>query len=168
MEGKFVRNCPSCGKEIYHATEAYCKYRDKQKILCKSCACRNPDRLKKMSEMNSGIRNPFYGKRHTDASRKKLVDNHGGGRPWTDDDKEKMSKAMSGGMNPMFGRSLYSVWTAKYGKEEADKKLACLKSNHSVASSGERNPMYGKPAPQGSGNGWSGWYKGWYLEVSRS
>jgi len=23
--------------------------------------------------------------------------------------------------------------------------------------------MYGKPAPIGSGNGWSGWYKGWYF-----
>ena len=23
--------------------------------------------------------------------------------------------------------------------------------------------MYGKPSPQGSGNGWSGWYKGWYF-----
>lgn len=29
--------------------------------------------------------------------------------------------------------------------------------------SGEGNPMYGKPAPIGSGNGWSGWYKGWYF-----
>jgi hypothetical protein len=23
--------------------------------------------------------------------------------------------------------------------------------------------MYGKPSPQGSGNGWSGWYKGKYF-----
>ena len=23
--------------------------------------------------------------------------------------------------------------------------------------------MYGKPSPQGSGNGWSGWYKGWFF-----
>ena len=23
--------------------------------------------------------------------------------------------------------------------------------------------MYGRPSPKGSGNGWSGWYKGWYF-----
>jgi hypothetical protein len=25
------------------------------------------------------------------------------------------------------------------------------------------NPMYGKPAPKGSGIGWKGWYKGWFF-----
>lgn len=30
-------------------------------------------------------------------------------------------------------------------------------------SRGEKNPMYGKPSPQGSGNGWSGWYKGHFF-----
>lgn len=29
--------------------------------------------------------------------------------------------------------------------------------------SGKNNPMYGKPSPSGSGNGWSGWYKGYYF-----
>jgi len=33
----------------------------------------------------------------------------------------------------------------------------------SKATSGKNNPMYGKPSPQGSGNGWSGWYKGWFF-----
>ena len=33
----------------------------------------------------------------------------------------------------------------------------------SNASKGKNNPMYGKPSPQGSGNGWSGWYKGIYF-----
>lgn len=28
---------------------------------------------------------------------------------------------------------------------------------------GEKNGMYGKPSPQGSGNGWSGWYNGLYF-----
>lgn len=27
--------------------------------------------------------------------------------------------------------------------------------------------MYGKSTPQGSGNGWSGWYKGWYFRSLR-
>ena len=27
--------------------------------------------------------------------------------------------------------------------------------------------MYGKPSPRGSGNGWSGWYKGWFFRSLR-
>jgi hypothetical protein len=27
--------------------------------------------------------------------------------------------------------------------------------------------MFGKPSPTGSGNGWSGWYKGWYFRSLR-
>lgn len=27
--------------------------------------------------------------------------------------------------------------------------------------------MYGKPSPQGSGNGWSGWYKNWFFRSLR-
>lgn len=46
-----------------------------------------------------------------------------------------------------------------YGKEKSKK----IKEKISKANSGHNNPMYGKPSPQGSGNGWSGWYKGWYF-----
>jgi len=28
---------------------------------------------------------------------------------------------------------------------------------------GEGNPMFGRPSPQGSGNGWSGWYRGFFF-----
>lgn len=38
-----------------------------------------------------------------------------------------------------------------------------LKINKSKSNPGEKNGMYGKPSPQGSGNGWSGWYKGIYF-----
>ena len=34
--------------------------------------------------------------------------------------KQKMSKAKKGENNPMYGKSLYSVWLTLYGKEEAD------------------------------------------------
>ena len=32
-----------------------------------------------------------------------------------------------------------------------------------IICTGKNNPMYGKPSPLGSGNGWSGWYKEWYF-----
>lgn len=53
----------------------------------------------------------------------------------------------------------------KFGKEVADKKA--LESNKKKANSGVRNGMFGKPAPKGSGNGWSGWYGGWFFRSLR-
>jgi hypothetical protein len=36
-----------------------------------------------------------------------------------------------------------------------------------LSKSGANNPMFGKPSPNGSGNGWSGWYKGWFFRSLR-
>lgn len=69
----------------------------------------------------------------------------------------------SGKNNPMYGKTYYDVWVKKYGKEEADKKQELKRKKQSILSKGENNHMYGKPSPQGSGNGWSGWYKGWFF-----
>lgn len=44
--------------------------------------------------------------------------------------------------------------TEKFGCERAQS------INNSKSLPGKLNGMYGKPSPQGSGNGWSGWYKG--------
>jgi hypothetical protein len=74
-----------------------------------------------------------------------------------------MSKLSSGENNSMFGKSIYGIWVKKYGVEIANNKLTELKIKQSKNSSGENNPMFGKPSPIGSGNGWSGWYKGWYF-----
>ncbi len=59
--------------------------------------------------------------------------------------------------------SLYDLWIEKYGKEEADKRQFQMLKKRSIAISGENNPMYSKPSPQGSGNGWSGFYKNIYF-----
>lgn len=69
-----------------------------------------------------------------------------------------MSVAMSGKSNPMYGKNVYQIWVDKYGVEEADRRKAETFAKRSLSLSGSGNPMYGKPAPNGSGNGWSGWY----------
>jgi TnsA-like endonuclease N terminal/NUMOD3 motif len=85
--------------------------------------------------------------------------------------RKNHSTRMSGKNNPNFG-GLYShgfrdrplnikgkTFEEIYGDERATE----YKKKLSRASSGKNNSMYGKPSPQGSGNGWSGWYKGKYF-----
>jgi hypothetical protein len=162
MENGYKRKCPGCGKDIYHSTEAYCKSMERKKTLCKSCGCRNPDRLRRMSEINSGEKNPFFGKRHTDATRIRIA-NRDYSCNSTQVQRDRVSIQVTGSGNPMYGRKVYDVWLEKYGKDEADRRRREKAAKTSKQCSGMGNPMYGKPSPQGSGNGWSGWYKGWYF-----
>lgn len=162
MKNRYKRQCPKCGKDIYHSTEEYCRSREIRQTPCKSCGCRNPARLKKMSEMNTGKNNPFYGKKHTEESLKRI-----GGRDYsvnkTEEFRAKISLTSKGVRNPMYGRSIYDVWVKRHGQEDADRRMSELKKKRSEQMRGSGNNMYGKPSPQGSGNGWSGWYKGWYF-----
>ncbi len=77
--------------------------------------------------------------------------------------KEKMQKSQTGNNNNMYGKSVYNVWLQKYGKEIANQKLEKFKQKISIKTKGKNNPMFGKPSPQGSGNGWSGHYKNIYF-----
>ena len=70
--------------------------------------------------------------------------------------------------NPNFGakysrgfadRPLYGSIEDRYGKEKANE----IKEKASKRMKGSNNHMFGKPSPIGSGNGWSGWYKGYYF-----
>lgn len=52
------------------------------------------------------------------------------------------SEPQKGERNSMYGKSLYSIWLEKYGKEEADKKLIEYKKK--TTKTGEKNSFYGK------------------------
>lgn len=88
--------------------------------------------------------------------------------------KLKMSIANTGENNAMYGnrdpeRLRGFIKHQKYCKGKSFEEIygedkACeMKTKLSIASKGENNPMYGKPSPTGSGNGWSGWYKDEYF-----
>lgn len=86
--------------------------------------------------------------------------------------KEKMSKKSSGENNAMYGRNdqchglkKYNEWCKGKTNEEilGKEKSLAVSRKLSIACAGEKNPMYGKPSPSGSGNGWSGWYKGYHF-----
>lgn len=51
--------------------------------------------------------------------------------------------------------------------EAAAQKVAEWKQKQSKANSGEKNSMYGKPSPNGSGNGWKGHLNGKFFRSLR-
>jgi hypothetical protein len=82
---------------------------------------------------------------------------------------QNQSDKMKGDKNSNYGGTWHSInpGISQKGKTFDEiygiEKAMLIKQKISKKSSGENNPMYGKPSPQGSGNGWSGWYKGWFF-----
>lgn len=152
----YTRTCPKCKKEILHKNKVSWTKSIKDNRLCNKCSKKisaNTIEAKKIRSENSkkliGDKNPFYGKKHSDYTKNKI--------------KKSIGLKSAGENNPMYGKSFYDIWIKKYGKEEADLRLISFKKKISKSSSGKNNPMYGKPSPIGSGNGWSGWYKGYFF-----
>lgn len=150
----YTRNCPECKQEIAYKSKHNCSYAERDNRLCKKCQFK-------------GERNPFFGKTHTEETKKKILANRDFSVYKTDEFRSKMKQLVIDGKTGMTGRSVYSVWVEKYGKEEADKRLEQFKIKTSKNNSGKNNPMYGKPAPNGAGNGWKGWYKSVFFRSLR-
>lgn len=81
--------------------------------------------------------------------------------------KKKLSLRNSGKNNPNWNGIYRGTRIIKKGKtyEEifGDKKADEIKKKLSDNNTGKNNPMYGKPSPKKSGNGWSGYYEGYYF-----
>jgi hypothetical protein len=172
----FYRNCPSCNNVIEYKSKYTHEKGLKSNTECKKCYLKKiitPERKKKMSENmkgdknpmfgKTGEKNPFFGKNHTEETKKKMNSNKDYSVYKTDEFRNKISKTTKGNKNPMYGKNFYQVWVENFGEKIADEKLVQFKLKVSTNSSGNRNPMYGKITPQGSGNGWSGWYNGWFF-----
>ena len=56
--------------------------------------------------------------------------------------------------------NVFNVWKKTLSPKSYHKKMKEYRHKMSVSTSGERNGMYDKPSPTGSGNGWKCWYKG--------
>lgn len=155
-----TRRCPSCQSEINYISKNGFNAAEKNNSKCRDCVF-TEERKKQYSEMFSGENGAFYGKHHTAESKEKLrLANIG--RKHTEESKKKISQ--NSRLNPpMKGKSVYSLWVKRYGKEEADKKIIKLREKQRQNSTGEKNPMYGKPPPNGVGNGYSGWYNGLFF-----
>lgn len=91
-----------------------------------------------------GESNPFFNKKHSEKAKEQIK-------------LANIGKTYSDDINKSKGRP----GKIPYNKGKKLSEATCLKI--SKATKGSNNPMYGKPSPIGSGNGWSGWYKGWYF-----
>jgi hypothetical protein len=182
MENKFFRECPNCKKKLEYSSKKGRNRAEKVGTSCLSCslkeAHKRPEvilgdkrRALERKKRYKGEGNPFFGKKHTKESLRKIkiackkMNKKKHPSYQSEEFKEKSKRC--GKDNGMYGRSIYDVWVEKYGKEEADSKMVETKAKLSKASSGKNNPMYGRPSPKGAGNGWSGWYKGWYFRSLR-
>lgn len=94
---------------------------------------------------------------------------------FTAEKRKYLSDLVSGEKNRNYGTGLWQGRNEKHnqhlkawkGKTNAEihgiEKAAIIGAKLSAKCKGELNPMYGKPAPIGSGSGWSGWYQGKYF-----
>jgi len=154
----FKRSCPLCNKEIFYKHKSTFKTATINNTNCVSC--------NKKGVKNSNYKGKIWlGRKHKESTKEKISKTRIERKDIivTKEFKEKMSIVTSGKNNPMYGKSVYSTWLEKFGKNIADKKLSEFKNKLSIANKGKNNPMFGKPSPLGSGNGWSGWYNGFYF-----
>ena len=165
--------CPNCGAVIPLKRLQDYKIASHWNRLCKKC---KKQKQSKKIEKICKCGNHFFGTKkqiYCPDCLHKLASKHfkrdgNGGIIQKRTQEERIEQIRHGIIkNPMYGRSVYSVWLEKYGKEEADRRNKEMQRKKSEKSSGKNNPMYGKPAPKGSGNGISGWYKGWYFRSLR-
>lgn len=161
-----TRNCPSCYKKLIYTHPVSYKFALKTNPICRSCKAKinsnKPERkqqliiaAKKGAEKKSMSGKTFYevweekyGKTQADLKMQEWKNN---------------LTNYDGSNFKLSGLTLQNYWIKKYGEEIAEEKIKQWKKKLSIKSSGINNPMYGKPSPAGSGNGWSGWYKGWFF-----
>ena len=135
--GAYCRACSSIGKNLGMKHSAETK--------------------KKHSVGQLGEKNPFYGKKHSEKSKLGI------GKYERSAETKQLARDNLARNRRDNTKSNYIIWLEKYGEDVANEKLKLFKEKQSIANRGERNSMYGRPSPQGSGNGWSGWYAGHYF-----
>lgn len=148
--------CTNCKKKFLRH-DFLLKYR-KLNFCSKKCHGENNKNRYK------GEANPFYGKHHSKETKLKIAETD---RSYTQTSeyKEKISKISK--EKGCGGLAYYKSWVKNLGKEGAKEKEKTRLKKISIATSGPKNKMFGKPAPIGAGNGCGGWYKNWYFRSLR-
>lgn len=145
--------------------------------MCSSCVKKeyyinHPEALDKMSKDRIGTKmgkdNHNFGKKispeQIEKFRQKMI-----GRKLTPEHIKNATEGLqkkyrSGKLTKYY---FYKHWVDEYGQEEADKRFDEYKNKQKGRNAGDKNPMFGKPSPQGSGNGWKCWYGEYFCRSLR-
>lgn len=152
--------CPKCGKERTFTNKAQKEKAKKRNSDCYAC------RGEILKVSLKGEKNPFFGKKHSKETIEKLSSERKG-IPLSKERREESLTYLNRYLKDNPRKHPYQHWLVKFGREIADQKMEELREKNRIASSGERNPMFGKPTPKKAGNGWSGWYKNFYFRSIR-
>lgn len=153
----YARNCPRCGVEITYSFKTNYLAAERKQTKCRDCALKN-------RRSYIGKHNPFFGQNHTNETKQKISHFNSEVRELSEEFIQTARQNLAKVSND---RPLHEIWLEKYGQEEADRLIMEFKRKQSELNKGSKNNMFGKPAPQGSGNGWSGWYKDWFFRSLR-
>lgn len=159
----FIKKCLWCKDsfEVYNANRIFCS---------KSCAIsfRNNNMSRELlDERNKNISNSrknFY-KTEKGKKNKEYLKNLYKDKSWEQvygHDKAKIMKKRSSESGKI-AQNRPEVKLRNSIKQKIVQNRPEVKLKRSLKFSGKNNPMYGKPSPIGSGNGWSGWYNNWYF-----
>ena len=152
------RICPKCNKKIQYKDYISIKYVEKltkEGKLCRSCI--SAEVMRGKSVYQTWI--DKYGKEIADIKmqefKNKCRENSLGEKNVNYKNKVNGNKGLLQFSKNCKGKTFEEI----YGIEKSIE----LKQKISNATSGKNNPMYGKPAPKRSGNGWSGYYGNYYF-----
>ena len=95
-----------------------------------------PDNISQ--EARDKIRTSKLGKKRSAEYCKKMKE-ISTGRPKSKNELELLRIKNIGDKNPMFGKNPYQIWTIKYGKEEADKRMKSMVENRRLTKEKNKN-----------------------------
>jgi len=149
-------SCDKCDAEFDLRYEKIQKHEKQGLHLCESC-----------------LRSYVMSNRSTETKQK--LSNSLKGKPKSLTHRKNLSLSISGEKHPQFGKHEWRGKNQNYNKHLENwkgktfneifgiEKSKSISEKLSFSRMGEKNPMFGKPSPTGSGNGWSGWFKEKYF-----
>lgn len=154
--------CDKCGKEWESSLSNQKKgFEIYGKNLCRGCKQKEQYKrgLREEQKIKAG---EGYSKKYKGKKLEEIV-----GKEKAKEMKKKFSENNKGENNWNFGGKWHGIHSSEYQRGKTyDEIYGKEKSKiikNKVRCPGNKNGMFGKPSPQGSGNGWSGWYKGWFF-----